>query len=198
MHPEIAGTMVATLETERANATEGITLWLVGGDDDRPRTMDVMLTTDGEFSDAGCQHDASAGHVRMATDGKELLIRTIVQSTDNPRAKVPARIVGLDVVEFKVAPENSRVTVSRALTDETPAIVRTGANKSLAEVPFDFDATNPSLSVERKDALFGRNADLSITDAPGIYLTVTRPVEMVIDDATRERLRALGYLGDGE
>jgi hypothetical protein len=196
--PDVAGAMTAELDRRRAASAEGIHAWLVGESDDRARAMEVSFSTDGRFRDAQCQHGPDAGHVVVAADGQQLRIRATVQSTDNPRDEIPTRIVGVDEVEFRVEPADARVVLVAALSDGAPVPVRTGGAKAAALLPLAFDATTPALAAERKDLLFGTSRDLSITDPSGVYLAVSRPAEIPLDDATRERLRALGYIDGHE
>jgi len=194
-HEAVVTEMSATLDRLRAAATEGAHLWLVGTGEDGVQRLEALLTTDGRFDQVECAHGEAAGHYEVTDEGRTLRIAAEVSASDNDRGQLPKRLTAHDHVKVRLDSPDARVTLVRATHQGAALRARTGQQKTLARTPLVFTVTTPELAVEHLELLFPTNAAVSMAVEPGAYLGVVRAVERQLDEATKARLRALGYLG---
>ncbi len=195
-HAEIARELGERLDQLRVGAVQGFHLWLVGDADTDPRVMGATLRTTGAFADVKCLHGADSGHVRISDDGKTLVVRTSVRTTENTRGKLPRMLVGNDHIRIQVTPTDALITLAEATYEGRPVRAWTGEKRARAQVPFHFDAEAPELTIERLERVFPKTAELSMKVQRGVYVGVVRAATVQMDEVTRERLRALGYFGN--
>jgi arylsulfatase A-like enzyme len=193
-HEAVVSEMSATLDRLRA-AAEGVHLWLVGTAEDGVQRLDALLTTDGRFDQVECVHGEEAAHYDVTDEGRTLRIAAEVSASDNDRGQLPKRLTAHDHVKFRLDSPDARVTLVRATHQGTALRARTGQKKTPARTPLVFTVAAPALAVEHLELLFPTNAAVSMAVEPGAYLGVVRAVERQLDEATKARLRALGYLG---
>jgi hypothetical protein len=186
--------MRATLDGMRAQATEGFHAWFVGVPTDGLQRFTAEFRTTARFEAVECLHGAGAGHYATSEDGTTLRFEADLRSVDNAADEAPRRLVAHDHLRFRVEPSDGRVTLLSATRRGRRMPTRTGQGNAPVTLPVTFGVDSPTLAVGNLSLLLPATEQVSIRAPAALYLGVVRPAEREIDDATRERLEALGYV----
>lgn len=165
-------------------------------------TFQITFRTEGRFVDLRRRQFEDGDVARILEDGRVLrmAVRGINRcDTRNLRVR-NWWLVDEDSISFNVEPAGARIVVERYECDAAPEVgLSVGSGKvAVKTLPFAFDIHSKEVLAIDAGALVQPGEEFSLTGPPGGYLAVVPPRSQVaqseLDDATRERLRALGYV----
>jgi arylsulfatase A-like enzyme len=196
--PVAAEALARMLDAYAADTATGVHVRLINAGDERRRTCEGRLRTEGRFVDLSTRMTEAGDRIRVATDGRGLDFLVVLQNRPHPTDDVSRWIVDEDRFAFRTEPADAEITVERlSLAADEPFPLRIGPQRRLLPaLPFTFDPTAADWTTP--DVVVPMDDDgTPLQPLPmGAYVGVVPTAEQPrVPDAVQERLRALGYVG---
>lgn len=196
--PEATAELARMLDAYAADTSTGVHVRLINAGDERQRTCEGRLRTEGRFVDLSTRMTEAGDRIRIAADGHRLDFLVVLQNRPHSTDDASRWIVDEDRFAFRTEPVDGKVTVERlSLTVGEPFPLRIGPQRRLqSALPFTFDPTDadwttPDIGVLLHDG--GRPLEpIPMGAYVGVVPAAKRPD---VPGAVQERLRALGYVG---
>jgi arylsulfatase A-like enzyme len=196
--PEATAELARMLDAYAADTSTGVHVRLINAGDQRQRTCEGRLRTEGRFVDLSTRMVEAGDRIRVAADGHGLDFLVVLQNRPHPTGDIPRWIVDEDRFAFRTEPVDAKITVERlSLTGDEPFPLRFGPQRRLlSALPFTFDPTDAEWAMPDIAVLLHDDGRPLKPIPMGAYVGVVPAAKQGrVPDAVQERLRALGYVG---
>jgi hypothetical protein len=175
-----------------------VLLRVINGADGGVRIFEGTLATEGRFTGLGRSQFEEEDQVRLEEDGRRLSFRLVSRNYKNPTRKIPPVIIDEDRFSFRLDPAEAPFSIESFRCEGGAADLYLGQEqKKAGALPLTYRADALEI-LALDDSVLRRTSDQTVSELPpGGYLVsvpgkIREDAEM--DEALRERLRALGYI----
>jgi hypothetical protein len=197
-HPDEADRLKALMAGHRLSTRRGVLLRVINSADGGVRIYEGSLTTEGRFTGLERSQFEKEDQVRLEEAGTRLVFRLVSRNYKNPLQKILPRIIDEDRFTFRLDPADAPFSIESFRCEGGAADLYLGQERKKAgTLPITYRPDDLEI-VALDDSVLRRTSDQTVSELPpGGYLVsvpgkIREDAEM--DEALRERLRALGYI----
>lgn len=194
-----ADKLLLLLAKNRLDSRSGLQLRLINGLDNEVRVFHGTFTTTGRFTDLERRQTEEEDIITLEEDDRRLSFRITCRNYKNPTRKHPPIIIDEDCFTFRLDPPDAPITVEKFACEGLDGLpLYLGQERTKVDkLPRTFSMDSLEL-LALNESTIRRTSLQTVSDLPpgGTLIAfpdrIRQDVEM--DEATRDRLKALGYI----